>query len=298
MSEGAFDVRRWRPAPLLPRRDARSVSLVFVVAVLCFLACLAAVAAIAGDRAARGWTEQLTGEVTVIVRPSGSETSAVAAARAAEALAGAVGVTEAAALEPARARALLEPWFGAGELPDDLPIPQLVTVRLDPAAPASTAALLAALQVAEVDATVDDHRRWRADIERAGVVSRAVAIAIALLVAWAAAAVISYATRAGLAARREIVEVLHLIGARDGYVARLFQTRFAVLAGWAGLLGAAGAAALAAAARVAGGEGGFTPVLPIAWIDLLILGPVPLLTALVAAVSARLTAQAILRGSP
>ena len=65
----------WRPAPLLPERDARDPALVFVVAVLCFLACLTAMGVIAGDRAARGWAGQLTGEATLIVRASGAHTT-------------------------------------------------------------------------------------------------------------------------------------------------------------------------------------------------------------------------------
>src|SRR5258706_12089086 len=106
MSDG-FDLSHWRPAPFLPERDGRDGSLVFVVAVLCFLACLTAMGVIAADRAARGWSGQLTGEATVIVRPRGGETPDAAAARAAEALAGTTGVTEARALEPSKAYDLI-----------------------------------------------------------------------------------------------------------------------------------------------------------------------------------------------
>ena len=60
MSE-AFDANRWRPAPFLPEKEARDGALIFVVAVLCFLACLTAMGVLSADRAARGWTGQLTG---------------------------------------------------------------------------------------------------------------------------------------------------------------------------------------------------------------------------------------------
>ena len=93
MSE--FSVARWKPGQLLPPRDARDGSLVFVVAVLCFLACLTALAAIASTRAATGWTSQLTGSATVVVRPRASESPDSAAARAAETLSGVQGVSEA-----------------------------------------------------------------------------------------------------------------------------------------------------------------------------------------------------------
>jgi len=55
----------------------------------------------------------------------------------------------------------------------------------------------------------------------------------------AAAAVIAFATRAGLAARRDLVSVLHLAGAEDSFIAGLFQARFARMAAIAGALGAA-----------------------------------------------------------
>ena len=80
MSE-AFDAARWRPAAFLPEQDARDPALIFVIAVLCFLACLTALGALAGDRGARGWTGQLVGEATVIVRARGGETPDAAAAR-------------------------------------------------------------------------------------------------------------------------------------------------------------------------------------------------------------------------
>jgi uncharacterized SAM-binding protein YcdF (DUF218 family) len=46
--------------------------------------------------------------------------------------------------------------------------------------------------------------------------------------------VVAFATRAGLAARRDVVEVLHLTGAEDGQIANLFELRFARIAAVAG----------------------------------------------------------------
>ena len=66
----------------------------------------------------------------------------------------------------------------------------------------------------------------------------------------------------------------------------------------AGAYGAICAMALAAAARLFGGAEGFTPVLPLDWIDLAAAVPCPLLAAGVAALSARRTALSILRAEP
>jgi cell division transport system permease protein len=294
MSE-RFDPARWKPAPFLPEGDGRQGSLIFVVAVLSFLACLTAMGVLAGDRAARGWTTQLTGEATVIVRPRGGETPDAAAARAAEALSGVTGVAEARALEPAKAYDLIRPWLGDVSDLEDLPVPRLVAVTLDPRHPADARRLDQALKSEGVDATVDDHSVWIKDIRRAGGVVAGLGLSIFLVIAAAAAAVVAFATRAGLAARRDVVEVLHLAGAEDGFIARLFQLRFARVAGLAGLIGAGAAAVVGIGLRLAGGGGGLTPALPFAWSDVAAVLPCPLIAAGVAAGAARFTALRLIR---
>ncbi len=293
----AFDPNRWWPAPLLPRADGRDLALIFVVAALSFLAGIAGIAALAGERAAEGWRTELTGSATVLVYAQGTETPDAAAERAADALSGVKGVAEAQALEPAKAEALVAPYF-QGAVPADLPVPRLVTVDLDPKAPATGAQLQKALADKGVDATVDDHSRWTADIMRAGTMERGVALALFVLLLAVLGAVIAFATRQGLAARRELVEALHLVGATDAAIARLFQARFARSAAQAGLFGAILAAAAAAALKLSGIDQGLTALLPIAWRDLAAPAPFPFVGALIAAVTARLTAMSVLKDSP
>ena len=59
-----------------------------------------------------------------------------------------------------------------------------------------------------------------------------------LLVAGVAAAVIAVATRAGLAARREAIEIVHGLGATDSYIASRFAGRATLLAASGGIAGA------------------------------------------------------------
>ena len=294
MSE-PFDPARWRPASFLPERDARDPALIFVIAVLCFLACLTALGVIAGDRAAHGWSGQLKGEATVIVRARGGETPDAAAARAAETLAGVPGVSEARALEKEKAYDLIKPWLGDVTDLEDLPVPRLVAISLDRKRPATAGVLREALKGAGLDAVVDDHQIWIKDIGRAAGVVRLTGASIFLLIALAAGAVVAFATRAGLAARRDVVQVLHLAGAEDSQIASLFELRFARVAAISGAVGALAAMLTGALLRLIGGGGGITPALPIAWLDLLAVLPCPLLAAIVAAVAARLTARRLIQ---
>ena len=287
-----------KPAPLLPTRGEGDRALVFVVSVLACLACLCGLAAVAAGRMAGGWSGQIAASATVQVRPGGRETAYEAASRAAEALAGVRGVSEARAMDRAAADALLKPWLGDAPLPADLPVPQLVTVDLDPKAPATPDALRRALAEAHVDASLDDHGRWLGEIRRSLLLIEAGALAAFLGVAAAAAAVTAYATRAGLIARRDVVEVLHLAGAEDRFVAGLFQRRFAILAARAGLYGALVAALPLIAVALAPRGQGFTPSAPLGFADALCLLPCPLVAAGVAAWSARRTASRLLREQP
>ena len=282
-----------RPS-LLPRDAGGEAWLAGLIAVLCFLACLSAVGAVSADRAAHGWARQLRAEATVQVRPRVGETGAEAAARAAQTLAGVEGVSEAEAMDRETAEALLRPWVGDAVLPD-LPIPYLVTVRLDPVAPASAVTLGRALAEAGLDGTVDDHSLWRGEVERSAGLITLLAAAAFLLTACAAGAAVAYATRAGMAAQTGVVETLSLNGASDSAIAGLYQVRYGLLAAGAGAIGALAAMLLIAGLRVLGGAEGVTPALPLAWSDLLILSPCPLLAGTVALVAARFTALARLK---
>ena len=290
---------RWRPAPLLPRDRAQDLFLVFVTAVLSFFACLSVIAALGADRAAGGWTSQLRGSATVLIRPTGNDSADAAADRATAVLGAIKGVAEVSEIEKEKAQALVEPWLGRGAELADLPLPRLVAVQFDPGKQApSAAALEQALKANGLDGVVDDHSRWIKDIVRGGELARAVAISFAALTTLAAAAVIAFATQAGLMARREIVEVLHLAGAEDRFIVRLLQNRLAELAALAGAAGVVAAVLVAATVRLMGGDGGLTPVLPIAWTDLMAILPCPVIAAGVAAAAARVTAMRLVRELP
>lgn len=282
-----------RRKDLLPHQDTREISLHYVIAVLCFLACMAALVVVASDRAASGWSREIRAEVTVQVRPTGLETGSVAAARAAEVLAGVKGVEEAAAIEPEVARDLIKPWLGDAVL-EDLPIPNLVEVRLDAKAPAKPAALKEALSARDIDATIDDHSIWLKDIEQSALIIRLISISIFLLIGSAAAGVVGYATRAGLTSQGHVVEVLSLCGATDLFIARRFQFRFARMAGVSGLIGAIAAAAVMAVIKVTAASQSFLLALPFSWFDLLVLLPCPILAAVIAATTARMVTLRLL----
>ena len=133
---------------------------------------------------------------------------------------------------------LLEPWLGQSDVLAALPVPRLIAVEIDRDEPPNIEELRAELTKQFPSASLDDHRRWQQQIRT---VTRSFALgglAILLLVCAATTAVIVSATRSALASNREIVEVLHFVGATDRYIAREFERHFLRLGIRAGLVGA------------------------------------------------------------
>jgi cell division transport system permease protein len=278
---------------LLPQQDQREVALHYVIGVLCFLACMAAMVVMASDRAAHGWSRDIRSEVTVQVRPTGLESGSVAAAKAAEVLAGVKGVGQVTALEPEKAKALIKPWLGDAVL-DDLPIPNLVEVTLDAKRPATVQVMTNALLAADIDASIDDHSTWLKDVEQSALTIRLISLGIFFIIFSATGAVVGFATRAGLTARADIVDVLSLCGASDIFIAERFQWRFARMTFESGLLGAGLAAGVMTLIKATGSSQSFAIALPFSWSDLLILIPCPFLVALIGALTARMVTLRLL----
>lgn len=275
--------------PLLPERDARESALFFVVCALCFLAALAALSARASYGAAENWSAQVEGEMTVRLIDADRR----AAVEAEEILSAAPGVIEARVLERAEIEALLEPSFGTGGLPAGLPLPQILALSTDPDRDNLAPDLQRRLTEAGIENVVEAHDAWAGDVNRALSVVRLVALSAVALLAATAVAVIAFATHAALLARRDIVEVLHLSGATDRFISRLFERRFWILGLKAGSVGAlfalAGAALALSLASAQGGRSGLLPRLSLDAGDLLILIATPIVAAFAARLAARVT---------
>ncbi|MET0546753.1 MAG: ABC transporter permease, partial [Caulobacterales bacterium] len=251
-------------------------------------------------RAADNWTAALSGSMTIRLMTPDDPIASAAALRTAESvLRSQTGVRKANGVGKARASELLAPWFGHGPLPDDLPLPSLVEVDVDPAAPPSPARLEHALRAAGLDPQIDDHRRWAGSVSDAAGALRIGALAVLALLAIAAAATVSFAARAGLEARRDIVEALHLVGAQDRYISRLFEHRFLGLGLRAGLLGAIlatlGAGAIVVWLQKSGATTLLVGEIPLRPLDISVLAFTPLAAGLIGMWTARASVMGALK---
>lgn len=190
----------------------------------------------------------------------------------------------------ARVARMLEPWLGPGGA-GDLPLPTLVDVRLAPNATIDLGALARQLGDSVPGATLDDHRRWLNHLILLGRSVELIAVVILVLIAAAAAATTVFGTRTALAVHRHVIEVMHLIGAPDAYIARQFQAHalgIGLRGGLTGLLFAV--ATLLAVEGLAQSSGAdFLPSVAVRTWQWGALALLPVATALIARVTARMT---------
>ncbi len=286
--------------PLLPEAGAAGAPLITVIAVISFLACMSLAGFFLVRQAAQEWTSDLTGSITVqIISNSPADISRQTDAAAAI-LRTTSGVVSVKVYSLDERRKLLEPWLGQAEISDDLPVPGIIAVKVQKALRKDLSGLRSQLAEIAPGAVVDDHGVWNDSLAASARTGQILAFGIFLMIMLAAIAVIIYAARAGLAANKEIIDVLHLVGASDEFVAAEVQRRFFLL----GLRGAVMGLALAILVLLFAGwalqgvepSGYFLPAIRNQSGTLFWLIIVPLLMCTVAAFSAKRTVMRALAG--
>ncbi|MBM3502536.1 MAG: FtsX-like permease family protein [Alphaproteobacteria bacterium] len=284
-------------------RDPTRRMVGFLIGAMVYLAALAVTGGLMVGTTINRWSDDLRGNLTV-------QLPGVTAAGAAEAtgridtvvstLLETQGVAGARALPRRELLSLLERWLGRGNIPDDLPIPALIDVTLEPGVRIDLDDLQRRLAREVPGARISDNGIVLDRLVRLAHSVQAAALAIVLLVGLAAVAIITFVTRAGLAMHHETIELLHLIGARNNYIARQFVRHVvgvALVGGILGLLAAAGT--ILGLARVAADIDVFRwPTISLADPQLVALLTLPLVAAVIAMVTARLTVAGALRRLP
>ena len=227
---------------LLPRMHAPKRTFMAAVLVMVWLAALAAGAWLLVRQAIGVWTQGVVAEATAQVLPMDGERPEQTLARAhrvAETLARQPGVRETQVLSPAESRALLEPWLGSGGMALNLPVPVLVAVRLDPDKPARIDDLRQMLEERRFnEVMLDSHGRWVRELSDLASTSLLLGAGVLVLLLLALVVLVTHAARSALEANRGVIEVLHLIGAQDRFIARQVELHFlrgAFLAATAGI---------------------------------------------------------------
>ncbi len=280
-----------RRTDLQLERDSLGRFLPWLIAFMVYLSVLAFAGMLALDDIAGRWDRGMSGSLTVQMPPGVAATGAKEMSAALTVLRSTPGISSAEALSDDKLMALLEPWLGTDAFEAELPLPRLIDVTLDSDAHINVAALELRLRAVVAGASVDDHGVWLEHLINLIQTVKALALAVLMFIALATTATVIFATRTGLAIHHEAIEVLHLIGAQDSYIARQFASRALMLGLRGGIIGLLlafptiwGIGSLASSL-----QSGLLPEFSLGLGHWAILGGLPIVVALIAMISARLT---------
>ncbi len=226
---------------IVPPQAVAGRALVAVVAIMGFLACLAVGMLALVISAAHDWQLDVSREVTIQVKPGDGPVLAARLAKALDLARATAGVRSARLVDEREGAALLEPWLGSGLDLSSLPIPRLVVLDLGDPSAADLVGLRHRLDTEVGGAVLDDHAVWAARLRTMASAVVVVGIAVVVLVFVAMALSVVFATRSAMAGNRDVIEVLHFVGAEDRFIAGQFQRHFLQLGLIGGSIGGAAA---------------------------------------------------------
>jgi len=208
-----------------------------LVGAMSFLAVLAIAGALAAASLAGRWSQDTGTALTVQVpdpdAPAPDGTTRLRAVL--DLLNVAPDVSAARRLSGDELNALLRPWLGADAGQLALPVPAVISAVWSGGAEPDS--LRAALDAAAPGTLAETGARWAARVAALTGSLQASALSVLVIVAFVASAVISVATHAGLAQRRETIAIVHGLGALDSDIAGRFALRATVLATAGAIIG-------------------------------------------------------------
>jgi cell division transport system permease protein len=236
MPENRFLPQRIRSTPIVPERSVAGRTLLLLIAIMTFLSGVTLGAVVLVQKSAIAWSSDVGREMTIQIRPMEGEVME-SNLRTAVALAEQTpGIASARALTLEETEALLSPWLGTGLDLSAIDVPRLVVVQIADPAEADIEKLERDL-IAVKGASLDTHAAWRQQLNTmAGTIVVSGLLVLGLIVVATVLAII-FATRGTMASNREIVDVLHFIGASNSFIAGEFQGRFLSIGFRGGIVG-------------------------------------------------------------
>ncbi len=147
------------------------------------------------------------------------------------------GVESVNALDSQTVEKLMTPWLGNKVDISSLPIPMLLDVKLKPNTELNYDEVTRGLRQISENASVDNHRLWLNRLIKFASSLKNIALAVLLMVIGICAFSIYYSTRTSLGINLNTIEILHIIGAKDDYIAKQYARNFAKIGFFSGIIG-------------------------------------------------------------
>jgi cell division transport system permease protein len=265
-------------AELQLEKDVSTRYLPVVMSAMIFLAALSIGGLFSLSDAISDWSETLTGNLTAEIAYDPAADLDQKVQDALQILSETPGIKSARAIDLNETLALLEPFLGKSAGLAELPIPRLIEIIIADDSAIDLLALNQKLSAAVPGAKLDTHRPWLNKMVLLGRSVQFLAAGIMLLVGVVTVIIVIFAVRTGLVMHSEVIQVLHLIGAQDRYIAEQFQNYFSRLSFLGAIPGLACAAIIMFAFNFLIGslDASMLPPLTLGWKGLLALMLLPI----------------------
>lgn len=219
--------------------------LITLMGLMTFLAVLALSASFMFSSLGKRWSSGLENRLTVEIPATGAdgklrppEQMLPLQAQINNALSNHPAVKESHILSAQEIGELVKPWLDGDFLIAQMPLPGLISVTLGDDTPETLAALRGRVTAIDPSARLDTHETWLNDVLRFTGALQFAAAVLTLVIGLTTITAVAGAVRSRMAEYRADVEILHLMGASDDYIARQFQRHSLNLALMGGLAGA------------------------------------------------------------
>ncbi|MCC3861617.1 cell division protein FtsX [Pseudemcibacter aquimaris] len=211
--------------PNVKSREATKL-LPWAMMIMVYLSVLAGASSILLHSGFDEWASSLQGRITVQITGEDNSVIVAEALEIQNELRKTPGITSVRILSENEISALLEPWLGAGNITDDLPIPAMLDVETSEAAYVNLDALESKLKDISPNVYLDDHAKWLSHFMRLANTVEYTALGILVMILVASICIVIFGTKSSMAEHKKTIEIMHLMGAQDQMIARAYQDRF------------------------------------------------------------------------
>ncbi len=237
-----INISRKNELPLKNEHTTLFLEVIISIAIFLFAITLAGVLSI--DSMLTSWNKSILGSLTVQIMPIHNinqekvynETLAYQE-KAVNFLKSVNGVLKVTPLTDDQLNELIHPWLGDGINIADLPAPRIIDVKISPDTEIDFLQLSADLAQVCPQATLDNHQIWLNKLISFADGINIIATSVLFLVITITSGAIFYTTQMSLGLHRNIIEILHIVGAKDTYIAQQYARRMAFLGFLGGIIG-------------------------------------------------------------
>lgn len=289
------------PHSELPLKDDSSnLFLKIMIAVAVFLFTMTLTAQMLIDKATVSWGRDISGSFTVQIKPGSdsldTKEEQLRLNKVIHYFEQNQAVESVTLISDKQMQRLMSPWLGKNLDLSILPLPKLLDVRLKDGQMPDFEAINQELNKEMPYTSIDNHRIWLTRLLSFADTLSFLALTVLSMVLISSAFSIFYATQTSLGLHRQIIEILHIIGATDDYIARQYAHRSLFMGLVAGIIGLAAAIlALQLLRHAAGGlDAGILAVPSLTVYDWLIISSLPLWAAVLSMATAYWTVKRVL----